>query len=284
MDKLFDKFVTFVCKHALEKPFLWLIAALIVSIPAIRQFSNVGLDSDLIRLLPENSRASILKKKMDNITTGSGGFFAILLESPDKDKLTRALAAAVLKVKDINGIGSMEYRHAADFYKKYRYVLVPSEFLDRILDFFIRLEARVNPMGEDLLSEEAETEEEKKEKEEKDKKDIKKMMRYLDLPQYHQSEDGQVMAVKVFPTKGITSLGKTKKLFRQLNAITSEISRAYGVWGGVGGSLRNSIDQYDFIIADLARSGTITLIAVLLALVIGFRGIRVLPVVLLPLA
>jgi len=282
MSKIFGKFVTFVCGHAMRKPVIWLMAALIVSIPAVLQFSDVGLDTDLIRLLPENSRAAILKKKMDDITTGGGGFFTILLESSNKEKLTRAFEAAVLKVKDIKGIGSMEYRHPAAFYKKYRYALVPAEFLDRILDFFIRLEAKVNPMGEDLLSEE-ETEAEKKGKEEKDKKDIKKMMRYLDLPEYHQSEDGQVMAVKVFPQKGVTSLGKTKRLFRQLNAITNEISRQYGIWGGVGGSLRSSIDQYDFIIIDLARSGMITLIAVLLALVIGFGGIRVLPVVLLPL-
>lgn len=283
MSKIFDRFVTFVCGQALRKPFVWLMAALIVSIPAVLQFSRVGLDTDLIRLLPENSRASILKKKMDDITTGSGGFFTVLLESSNKEKLTRAFDAAVLKVKDINGIGSLEYRHPVDFYKKYRYALVPAEFLDRILDFFIRLEAKVNPMGEDLLSEE-ETEAEKKEKEEKDKKDIKKMMRYLDLPQYHQSEDGQVMAIKVFPQKGVTSLGKTKRLFRQLHEITHEIADRYRVWGGVGGSLRSSIDQYDFIINDLARSGIITLVTVLLALVIGFGGIRVLPVVLLPLS
>lgn len=282
MSKIFDRLVTFVCKHALRKPFIWLMAAFILSIPALLQFSYLGLDTDLIRLLPENSRASILKKKMDDITTGSGGFFTILLENSNKKKLTRAFETVVLKVKDIKGIGSMEYRHPVDFYKKYRYALVPSEFLNRILDFFIRLEAKVNPMGEDLLSEE-ETESEKKEKEEKDKKDIKKMMRYLDLPEYHQSEDGQVMAIKVFPQKGITSLGKTKQLFRQLDEITDEISRQYDIWAGVGGSLRNSIDQFDFIIVDLARAGTITLLAVLLALVIGFRSLRVLPVVLLPL-
>lgn len=282
MSKIFDRFVTFVCGQALRKPFVWLMAALFVSIPAVLQFSRVGLDTDLIRLLPENSRAAILKNKMDDITTGSGGFFTILLEGSNKENLTRAFESAVLKVKDIKGIGSMEYRHPTAFYKKYRYALVSSEFLDRILDFFIRLEAKVNPMGEDLLSEK-ETKEEKKEREEKDKKDIKKMMRYLDLPEYHQSDDGQVMAVKVFPQKGVTSLGKTKRLFRQLNEITNEIAHQYRIWGGVGGSLRNSIDQYDFVISDLARSGTITLITVLLALVIGFASIRVLPVVLLPL-
>ncbi|NIM16778.1 MAG: MMPL family transporter [Candidatus Aminicenantes bacterium] len=284
MNKIFENFVAFVCKHSLRHPLLWIMAALVLSIPAILQFSHVGLDTDLIRLLPEDSRATILKKQVDEIVTGSGGFFTILLESPDKEKLTRALEAAVSKVKNVKGVGALEYRNPVNFYKKYRYALVPAEFLDRILDFFIRLEARVNPMGEDLLSDVDETEEEKKEKEEKDKKDIKKMMRYLDLPEFHQSENGEIMAVKVFPQKGITSLGKTKRMLTQLTAITDEISRQYGVWGGVGGSLRNDIDQYDFIITDLARSGTITLVTVLLALIIGFRSIRVLPVVLLPLA
>jgi len=285
MNKIFDRFISFICKQSLKRPFLWLISALILSIPAVMELSRIGLDTDLIRLLPEHSRAAVLKKKMDNITSGSGGFFAVLLESKDREKLNQAFTATVSRLNKVEGIGNLEYRNPADFYKTYRYVLVPSSFLDKVLDFFIRLEAKVNPMAEDLLSDNvSESTEGGNNKEEEDKKDIKKMMRFLDLPEFHQSEDGQVMAVKVFPKKGITSLGKTRKIFRELSDISQEISHQYGVWSGVGGSLRNSIDQYDFIIADLARSGTITLVTVLLALIIGFRSIRILPVVLVPLA
>lgn len=296
MKHLFEKLIISICNHSLKRPLVWLVIAIIITIPAVLQFSNVGLDTDLIRLLPEDSRAYKMKRQVDQIAHGSGGYFSILLEHKDKTKLTAAFNSTLAKVEKLNGIGNLEYTNPADFYKTYRYVLIPSDFLDRILDFFIRLEAKVNPMAEDLLSDD---EEETKDKsagkpgekkaedeetqEEKDKKDIKKMMRYLDLPKYHESEDGQVMAIKVFPQKGSTSLGKMKRLFTKLDKITVDISKEHGVWVGVGGSWRNSIDQYDFIIADLGRSGMITFILVLLSLIIGFRSIRVLPVVLIPL-
>ncbi len=289
MSHFFETFTNFVCRSSLRRPFLWFFAALLLTVPAVMQFSRVGLDTDLIRLLPEESRAAKLKKQMDVLATGSGGgFFAILLESGDNAQLTRAYETLLRRLDDIPDIGRLDYENPVDFYRTYRYSLVPSESLERVLDFFIRLESRVNPMGEDLLSDDGEentqeTGETQEDREKKDKSEIKKMMRYLDLPRYHQSEDGHVMAVKVFPLKGITSLGKTRRMFHRLEQLTREISREFLVWGGVGGSQRNSIDQYDFIISDLADSGLITLIMVLAALVIGFRGLRVLPVVLLPL-
>jgi len=284
MVHIFEPIINFICKQSLRRPLIWLTASILISIPAVLQFSRLGLDTDLIRLLPEDSKAAQQKKQVDQIAEGSGGFFAILLESQDKTKLTSAFQSTVEKVKNLDGVGNLEYQHPVEFYQKFRYVLVPSEFLDRILDFFIRLEARVNPMGEDLFSDNEEPTEKKEEKEQEDKDEIKKMMRYLDLPHYHQSEDGQVMAIKIFPQKGSTSLGKMKRLFNRLEKLTNEITQEYKIWGGVGGSWRNSINQYDFIIADLGRSGTITFITVILALCIGFGSIRILPVLLYPLA
>jgi uncharacterized protein len=269
------------------------LAAITITIPFYLQISRVGLDTDLIRLLPENSRTVKVKNQADQIVSGSGGFFALLLESSDREKLIRAHAAAITEVKQLEGIGTLEYKNPSDFYKTYRYALLPLDFLEQVLDFFIRLETRVNPMGEDLLSDEDDKESDtpgspgstlnSEDKEKEDKKEIKKMMRYLDLPKFHQSEDGHIMAVKVFPKKGLTSLGKMKRIFTRLDKLAKKISREHSVWTGIGGSMRNSIDQYDFIIADLSRSGAITFITVLLALIIGFRSLRILPVVLLPL-
>lgn len=283
MNNIYEKFIEFVCKQSLRRPLVWLLASIIISVPFVMQFSHIGLDTDLIRLLPKDSRSAKMKKQVDQVITGSSNFFTILLESNDKEKLREAVDATVAKTNELEGIGAVEYKYPVKFYDKFRYALIPSEFLDQVLDFFIRLESKVNPMGEDLLSDEEQTEEEKEEQEKKDKEDIKQMMRYLDLPEYHQSEDGTVMAVKVFPQKGVTSLGSSKRLYVRLQKLAKEIEKEYGVWIGIGGSLRSNLQQYDFIINDLSRSGMITFILVILALIVGFRSIRILPVVLLPL-
>jgi len=75
----------------MRRPFLWLLVAILISVPALMQIPKVGLDTDLIRLLPDNSKSAEMKQKMDTIISGSGGFFAILLESSDKEKLLQAL-------------------------------------------------------------------------------------------------------------------------------------------------------------------------------------------------
>ena len=84
MNKWFAHFITFICRHSYRRPTLFLFLAAMLTIPAIWQLNELGLDQDLIRLLPDENRVVLLKKKMDKIVTGSGGFFAILLESPDE--------------------------------------------------------------------------------------------------------------------------------------------------------------------------------------------------------
>lgn len=287
MFKFIGNIITYICRKSVSHPWLWLAASFLVTLPFVFQFSRIGLDTDLIRLLPEDSRAVVMKKQVDEIATDSGGFFALLIESKNSAALYAALAEAVAVIEKMEGVGGLEYRNHTQFFKKFRYALAPEEFLNQILDFFIRLESRVNPMGEDLLGEEPDSSQNAgsspEEKEKKDKEEIRKWMRFLNLSEYHLSEDGAVAGIRVFPFKGLTNLGRTKKLYSRLDALSSELRLKHGVWTGVGGSLRNSIDQYDFIIVDLSRSSTITFVTVLLALIVGFLGIRILPVVLLPL-
>ncbi|MGD8539797.1 MAG: MMPL family transporter, partial [Candidatus Aminicenantes bacterium] len=278
MNKWFANFITFICRHSYKRPTLFLFLALIITIPAVWQLNKLGLDQDLIRLLPDENRVVLLKKKMDKIVTGSGGFFAILLESPDEGKLLDAFQAAVRGVRKIEGVGFLQYENPRDFYQQYRYLLIPSADLDKVSEFLIRLEAQTSPIGVDLLGDDQSVEEG-----EEDKKRVKDLKKYLDLPPYHQSEDGQVMGIKVYPRHGETGLDSSQKLLLELQAFTRRISDEFSVWGGVSGSLRDHLDQYDFILSDLTRSGLITLGLILAVLFIGFRDIRTLPVVLLPL-
>jgi predicted RND superfamily exporter protein len=281
--KIFEKVIVFVCTYSYQYPLIVLTAAMLLSIPALQQLPQVGLDTDLIRLLPDNNKVVQLKRTFDKIVTGSGGFFAILLESSDKKMLMQAFHASLREVNKLEGIGAVEYMNSRDFFKKYCYLLIPSSDLERILEFLLKQEARLSPVGVDLLDEEQTSEEDMNTKEEGEE-EIKDLLRYIDMPQYHQSQDGRVMAIKVYPEKGVTSLGKTRKLFVQLENIVQNISESFNVWGGVSGSLRNDLDQYAFTISDLSRSGLITVFLVLIALVVGFRNLGAVLVVLLPLS
>jgi predicted RND superfamily exporter protein/glycosyltransferase involved in cell wall biosynthesis len=278
MNKWFENFITFICRHSYRRPMLFIFLAAIITIPAVWQLNELGLDQDLIRLLPDENRSVILKKKMDKIVSGSGGFFAILLESPYEGRLLEAFHAAVKGIGKIEGVGFLQYENPREFYQKYRYLLIPSADLDKISEFLIRLEAKTSPIGVDLLEEEQPVEEN-----DEDKKRVKNLKKYLDLTPYHQSEDGRVMGIKVYPRHGETGLERSRKLLLDLQVFTRRISEEFSVWGGVSGSLRDHLVQYDFILSDLTRSGLITLALILAALFVGFRDFRTLPVVLLPL-
>jgi len=280
--KVFKNIIVFICTYSCRYPIIFLIAVLLISIPAVQQISHLGLDTDLIRLLPDNNKVVKLKKQFENIISGSGGFFAILLESSDREKLLQAFHASVREVKKLEGIGAVEYLNPREFFKKYCYLLISTDDLDKILEFLLKLEAELSPVGVDLLDDE-QTLEDDANTSEKGEEEIRDLIRYIDMSQYHQSQDGRVMAIKVYPEKGITSLGKTKKLFVQLENMVRGISENHNVEGGVSGSLRNDLDQYAFVISDLARSGLITLFLVLMALVIGFRNLGAVPVVFFPL-
>jgi predicted RND superfamily exporter protein len=281
MNKIFAGFVSFICRHSTRRPRLFLIVALGISIPAIFNLQHLRMDTDFIRLLPENNRVVILKNQIKNIVTGSGGFFTVLLESADRERLLTAYQSALTKVQNLKEVEAIEYKNPHEFIKKYRYLLIPSDDLSRAVDSLIRLEAKISPMGEDLLSEQT-ADEEKIERE--DKKEIRQMMRYLDLPPYHQSQDGRVMSIKIYPEKGVTSLGEIRKLSSRLKAVIQEISTEFDVWGGLSGSLVYDLSHYDFIVTDLARSILIVAVTLLITLFVGFRDFKAVPVVLLPLA
>jgi hypothetical protein len=276
---LFGRFLLWICRLSLEKPLVFFLAALVLVIPAVWQLPQLGIDTDLIRLLPEKNELVRLKPQVDDIVPGSGGYFAFLLESQERSKLEAAYRVVLAELHNLEGAGTLEYRNPRDFYDTYRYLLIPSKDLDRILEFLIRQEAKLSPLGEDLLAEETEGGEVDKEVEE----NIADWIRYIDLPIYHENEDGTVMAVKIYPEQGTTGIGEMRRLFSLLKGLSDRIVEDFGIWTGISGSLRNDLDQYDFTLSDLRRSGLIAGGLVILIIFIGFTNLGALPVLLIPL-
>lgn len=276
---LFHKIIGRVCKSSLRHPAIWLIASLIVCIPAVFEVQKIGLDTDLIRLLPTHSPAASWTRKLVNVID-DGSYFSILFEGENRDHLLRAVAETAEEVRAVQGIRSIESQNPIDFYNHYRYLLIPDYYLEKILDYLIGLEAEVNPFTTDLVS----AKDDDSPAARRERRDLEDLLaQYSHLSAYHQSADGMIMGMLIQPSRGFTDIHSTVRMQGQLTLIGNKISRKYNIWVGVGGSQVSNLREYDVILSDLRRSGLIATIAILFILILSFRSFRILPALIYPL-
>jgi uncharacterized protein len=278
---MFERLIRAICRSSARHPYHWLGALFLVSLPAVYEVRKIGLDTDLTRLLPEKSQAVRWTRELEK-TVGDGGFFSILFEGDDPAVLLRAVESVAAQVAARPEVQSVDYRYPVEFVSRYRYLLVPSDYLQRLFDTLTRWKAEASPLGLRLDAPAAEGPHAATRQEGEEVQSA--FERYAEMPEYHQSRDGRLMGMLVRPRKGVTSLGATRQLYVVLEEIAAAASREHGVWAGVSGTLRNKVDVYNQIRSDLNRSGAIATIGILLTLMVTFRSVRILPVVLLPIA
>ncbi len=284
MKTLNERFLGVVCASSAARPWWWLLATLLVSIPALVAVGDLRLDTDLIQLLPRSSRASVATRELQPVI-GSDSYFALVVEGDRPAQLDAAVQDLVRRIERLDSVSSVEYRNPVEFIERYRYLLVPSYYLQRLSDLVLDWELEVNPFTIDLGDPDTGGSDGDTYGQEQDRKFIEEQLqRYADLPPFHQSTDGRLRGMIVRPRQGTTSLGATRRLFGRLEAIGREVASEHGVRVDVGGTLRNKVDEFNVIVDDLNRSGLIAGLAIVLVLVISFASVRVLPVLLLPLA
>lgn len=268
-----------ICRSVCRYPLIWLFITFIPSIPAFYGINHLALDTDVVRLLPESSPAAQWARKLKTIV-GDGGFFTILVNGEDREKLIKAVHETVAKVEQLEEIGSVNFTYPKDFIDKYRYQLISTNYLEKILDYTLSMKASLNPFTEDILSEEPGD----SVLSVKDEDEIKILFsHYSNLTRYHESEDGKVMGIFIRPKANFTNISQLHKILLKLEKISNDTSNEYEVWAGVGGSQIHNLKEYEVIRSDLNRSGLITVIAVVLILIISFRSFVILPVLLYPL-
>jgi hypothetical protein len=279
MPVTFRRIVEPICRSSSRHPAVWLLAVLLVSVPAALEFRNIRLDTDLVRLLPTGSPAARWTRTLQS-EAGDEGHFTILFEGSSPEALHSAVRDTAVRVRALDGVLSAEYEYPLEFIERYRYLLVPNYYLERILDHFIGLEAELSPVGADLLAAPAE----KSSKEKKEDAEMKELLdRYGHLTPYHQSRDGRVMGLFVRPRVGLTSLADLRGLWLELKKTAADRAAAHGLWAGVGGSQTENLREYDVIVRDLRVSGTIATALMILFLLLSFRSVTVLPALLFPL-
>jgi predicted RND superfamily exporter protein len=276
LQKILEAWVRSICRH----PFVWLIITFIPTLPSLYSITGLALNTDVIRLLPGSSPAAMWTKKLEN-TVSDGGFFTILIKGEDRKKLIRTVEETAKKIRQIDVVGSVTCTYPKAFIDRYRYLLISTNYLGKILDYTLSIKAELNPFTTDLLSEEGD---ETASVSDRDEDEIKRLFdRYSKLTKYHQSADGKIIGIFIRPKAGFSNIANLHKLLTRLETISREVTATTGLWSGVGGSQINNLKEYDVILSDLRRSGTITMIAVVLILVLSFRSITVLPVLLYPL-
>ncbi len=230
-----------------------------------------------MRLLPTDNRASALTKKLDN-TVSDGGHFTVILEDENPEKVKSAHKEMITRLQNLKRVHFLEYTWPVDYIEKYRYLLVPSDMLEVVMDELIAWEAEVSPFIENLKSKE-----ENYGKTEERNNMESSIKRYVNLSRYHQTSDGKTMGILVHTKKGISSFGETQKLYKDLKNETAIVSKNHNVWIGIGGSHRNKMEQFDTILGDINTSGFIAGSLILLILLFSFRSLGPVFVVTIPL-
>ncbi len=268
-----------VCRSSGRHPWRWLAATFVLCLPAAIAVRDIGLNTDLLRLLPEQSPASRWTRQIGKVVA-EGGNFTIVFQGDDTNKLVQAVESTADRVRAVEGVYAVEYRVPLEFFRHYRYLLMPKDYLAKISEYLVRLEAAVNPMTLDLLDEPNGSG-----KRPDPPRDVQALLdRYGALSAYHQSRDGHIMGLFIRPGQGFTDLRTTRSLLTELETIAAAAADEFGLWADVGGSQIENLKEYDLIVRDLRRSGLIGSVAIILALLIGFHSLRVLPVLIYPLA
>ncbi|MFW6198545.1 MAG: efflux RND transporter permease subunit, partial [Acidobacteriota bacterium] len=255
---------------------VFLLVALLISIPAALEVRELSLDTDLTRLLPEHSRAVQWSEELEP-AVGDGGYFSIIFEDDDRAAVESTVDEVAARLLELPGIRRVNHQYPRDFIDEYRYLLVPSRWLEEVVDEIVVWEAEVNPFLEDLGDPPEEDADGGDELE-------RVLEQFGDIPRYHEGPEGRMFGMLVHPDEGLKNLGAVRDIYQRMEAIVAEVAERHDIsWWGIGGSARTRVEEFDIIKADLRRSGTIAVIAIIAALVFSFRSIRVLPVVLLPL-
>jgi hypothetical protein len=271
----FYRELALICRWSSRWSAAWILVTLAICVPAFMRASTLGLDTNLTRLLPENSRAVMWSEELEPLV-GDGGYFSVIFEGGDSETLRQSVETMVDDLREIDGIATIDYRYPTDFINEFKYTLVPAYRLEEMVGTIEEWEAQVNPFLDDLGMEEEAPSETAAELE-----DL--MNQYRELPDYHRTSDSTMYGMIVNISQGLSDMAATTTVYEAMRGAADAIETDRGVTISIGGSLRTRVEEFGVIISDVRRTGIVAVIAILLTLAISFRSIKILPVVVYPL-
>lgn len=273
----FYRELTAICRWSTRWAAVWIGVTLLLTVPAFMRASTLGLDTDLTRLLPEDSRAVQWSRELESVV-GDGGYFSVIVENGEPETLRLAVDDVVAGLRQLDAIATIDYRYPTEFINKYKYTLVPSERLEDMIGTIEDWEAQVNPFLDDLGFDE-------EDEESSETDDLEQLLQqYRELPEYHRTSDSTMYGMIVEIQEGLSDMAATEATYDSMRAVADDVEERHGVTVLIGGSLRTRVEEFAVIIQDVRRTGVVAVVAILLTLAVSFRSIRILPVVVYPLA
>ncbi|MDR2733710.1 MAG: MMPL family transporter [Spirochaetota bacterium] len=284
MYSFLKKIMLAICQYSLRCPYRILAVIALITIPAVLEVQKIFIDPNLVRLLPTNSRASKNTRTFSAIT-GDGGYFTMILTSDESNTLVQAADEAARQIRPLKGVYTVEYEWPVEFFRQYRYHLIPNDYLEQIYDKILGWKSELSPAGVNLLGGDTADPDDTEVNvqspgEEAIEGDIRQ---FASLSPYHFSADGKNLGIIIRTSNGIDEFQEVVDLYKGLTNVAAGIAKEFPVEIGIAGSHRNKTDEFNLINDDIGHATLISGCLILLVTALGFRSIRTALVVLIPL-
>ena len=256
-----------------RRPWLPLTVAALLTAVALPSALTMRLDTDIKRMLPDDSP---VVQEMETATAkvGGVGYFSVLAEHDDPDTAIRFIEAMAARVEAHPQVRAVIHENPVDFVREHQLLYVPQAELRELREVVEKERLRLNPFYVDLR-----TDDEKRAAAEHTTRKlerVRELRRPIDgMTRHHTSADGRVVAMQVRPRSAVTRIGLTRDIYQDLQreaaALKAEGGFPSDLQVHVSGSLRNKVDEYKAIVADIGQSAWLSALLVLAMLLILFR-------------
>jgi hypothetical protein len=271
----------------IAKHHTWTILAgvIVVTLLAGWVASGLKIDSDLRALLPNSAPSVKGLERLEETWEGNVGRLTVVLSRAEEDASERSLTetadALVSPLEQLPDVQRVEATRPVDFFEQWRLLYLESEDLDDLadqLDERVRWEKkRANPLFVSLGDEDppkVETEEIEEKYEE----------RLGATGRYYESEDGNQLAVFVYPDFSADDLGKSRRLVERVESVVAEqLKTMSGVEWDMTGRYKKRLVIQDIILEDLQLAMGLALALLSVFLTLYLRNVRGFVMVLVPL-
>ncbi len=263
-----------------RRPAVFGLLFLVLSVGLFFGASQVRLDGDLTRLLPDSSPTVQGLRKLEKAYGDEIGRVTIVLQGPDVKANREAADALGVSLQGVEGVSRLETIDPRAEIRPFRLLYIDSadlEKLDERLSKRIRWEKqRANPFFVDVGD---------RPQPEVDTSDIEaKYDSKTGTRTYYEGPNGEVLAF-VHPSFPASRLDDSKKLIDLVNQNVTQTLKGFpGVSYELTGRYVKRVEQQDILTRDITSATPVALILLTLFLLVYFRSFISAILVVLPLA
>lgn len=262
---------------------LILLVSGLLAVPGLKATVSLfkNIDTDLVRLLPEDYSSVQLIEKVRKKLTHEGSL-KVIIEGPSREVILPFLLELKEHFEVLPEVKRVDHvKPGYEFFDEHKMLYVSLEDLNDIRD---RIDRKIQreKLGSLYISFEEDEPQTFDEILEKYKGEYSTGVR----SPYYESDDGTLFLLIVEPLGSANDLAYARKFLRLIQHETENFqtsSRDPSLKTYYAGLVRTRVNEYDSLLSDLSMAGTVAVIGVLLLLVIVFRGVRPILLVLLPL-